>query len=304
MASTPFPKKDNANDDRPRTLAHAPLADGFRARILSDPPGTIKIPAARDTFVSIHLGQSVRMVCRRGGHSHSGISVHGDIDVIPPGTPSTWILDARDTALALRLPSTLMNSVAEQLGLDPGRVEIVNRFMMRDSQIENIGWAVKAEIESGLPSGRLYMDSLAVSLASRLLLCHSSHANHPEPHRGGLTVWQLKEVLSYIEDNLAQDISLRDVAAVARLSVSHFNRMFRESEGLPLHQYLIQRRVERAKTLLADGKLPISQIALESGFAHQSHLAYHMRRAVGISPRRFREESLVRKRKVVLSAHQ
>jgi AraC family transcriptional regulator len=304
MAATPFPKKEDASDAGPRILVSASLADGFRARILSDPPGTVRIPAVRDTFVSIHVGPSVRMICRRGGQSHSGTTVHGDIDIIPAGTASTWVLGARDTALALRLPSPLMRGVAEQLELDADHVEIVNRFMMRDRQIENIGWAVKAEIESGLPSGRLYMDSLAVSLASRLLLCHSSQANHREPHRGGLTVWQLREVLSYIEDNLAQDISLRDVAAVARLSVPHFNRMFRESEGLPLHQYLIQRRVERAKALLTEGNLPISQIALDSGFAHQSHLAYHMRRAVGVSPRKFREDSLIRKRKIVLSAHQ
>ena len=96
-------------------------------------------------------------------------------------------------------------------------------------------------------------------------------------------------MLCYIEDNLSQDISLRDVAAVAGLSASHFKSLFRESVGLPVHQYLIRRRVERAKSLLGEGKMPISQIAFETGFAHQSHLARHMRRLLGVSPKALRQ---------------
>ena len=272
-------------------------SDEFQAYIRSDPPGTVDLPGHRDTFVSIHIGPSVQVFCRRGGRSHSGTAVHGDIDTIPAGTPSVWSMDTKDTVLLLRLPTALLHNVARQLDLDPARVEIMNRFMMRDRQIENIGWAVKAEMESGFPSGRLYMDSLAVSLASRLIRCHSSLATEPAIQHGGLPAWRLREVLSYIEENLSEDISLQDVASVAGLSVPHFNRIFRESEGLPVHQYLIQRRIEHAKTLLIEGELPISQIALDSGFAHQSHLAYHMRRVIGVSPRAFREAALLRKRK-------
>jgi AraC family transcriptional regulator len=95
--------------------------------------------------------------------------------------------------------------------------------------------------------------------------------------------------VSYIEANLSQDISLGDIAAVAGVSVSHFKSLFRESVGLPAHQYLIRRRVERAKSLLYEGKLSVSQIALETGFAHQSHLAHHMRRLLGVSPKKLRD---------------
>jgi AraC family transcriptional regulator len=100
---------------------------------------------------------------------------------------------------------------------------------------------------------------------------------------------RLRRALSYIEDNLGQDISLRDIATVAGLSVSHFTPLFRETVGLPVHQYLIRRRVERAKDLLSQSKMPISQIALETGFAHQSHLSRHMRRLLGVSPKTYRE---------------
>ena len=92
-------------------------------------------------------------------------------------------------------------------------------------------------------------------------------------------------MLSYIEDNLSQDLSLQTIADVSGLSASYFKTAFRTSVGHPVHQYVIQRRVERARSLLAEGQLPISQVALETGFAHQSHLAYHMRRLLGVTPK-------------------
>lgn len=263
--------------------------NNIRLLLLSDPPGLIEVPALKNTLVSIHFGPSVHIACRRGGASHRGTAVHGDIDIIPAGTPSFWELKEKDTALILSVSPELINTVAEGFDFDPSRIEIRNRFQMRDSQLENIGWALKAEMESGYPCGNLYLDSLAVSVAARLVRCHSSISAESEKPNGRLLGRRLKDVISYIEDNLSQNISLDDIASVAGLSVSHFKSLFRESVGLPVHQYVIRRRVERAKSLLGEGKMPISQIALETGFAHQSHLAHHMRRLLGVSPKTLRE---------------
>jgi len=263
---------------------------GFRVSLLSDPPGQISIPALRSTNVSIHVGPSVKVTCRRGGLRHRGTAVHGDIDIIPAVTPGVWEINERDTALVLSLSPELLARVAVDLDLDPCRLEIRNRFLVRDAQLENIGWALKAEMESGYPSGHLFVEGLALSVATRLVRSHSSRSL-PEPGKqnGRLSDSRLRQVVSYIEANLSQDISLGDIAAVAGVSVSHFKSLFRESVGLPAHQYLIRRRVERAKSLLYEGKLSVSQIALETGFAHQSHLAHHMRRLLGVSPKKLRD---------------
>lgn len=263
--------------------------NGFRVSLLSDPPGVVEVPGLRNTIVSIHIGPSVQISCRRGGYSHRGMAVHGDIDIIPTGTSSVWEMKEKDTVLVLSVSPELLNDVSEGSGIDPRAVEIRNRFQVRDAQLENIGWALKDEMESGYPCGRLYVDSLAVSVATRLVHCYSSIAREPKRQNGRLPDRRLRDVLSYIEENLDQDISLHEIAAVAGLSVSHFKGLFRESVGLPAHQYLIRRRVERARTLLAEGKLSISQIAFETGFAHQSHLARHMRRVLGLSPKALRE---------------
>lgn len=258
-------------------------------RLISDPPGVIEIPGLKNTIVSIHIGQPVQLACRRGGQSHRGLAVHGDIDIIPANTPSIWEIKEKDAAFVMSLSPDLMSTVAEEFDLDASRLEIQNRFQLRDQQLENIGLVLKAEMESGYPCGQLYFDSLAVSVATRLLRCYSSMTLQPQRYNGRLPDRKLRQVLAYIEDNLTADLSLRELADLTGLSVSHFKNLFRESVGLTAHQYLIRRRVERAKILLGQGKLSISQIAFETGFAHQSHLARHMRRLLGVSPKAFRQ---------------
>jgi len=261
----------------------------LRVVLLSDAPGVLDIPAQSRTVVSIHVGPPSRMECRRGDDSHRGTAIHGDIDIIPAGIASTWELKDSDSALILSLAGDLLRSVAEESDLDPRLVEIKNRFQVRDAQIEHIGWALQAEMERGYPCGRLYTESLATALAAQLVRNHSSIARQPGSIQGGLSGRRLKQVLAFIEDNLGNDLSLSEIAGVAGLSVSHCKVLFRQSIGLPVHQYVIRRRVERAAMLLRQRELSISRIALETGFAHQSHLALHMRRVLGVSPKRLRD---------------
>jgi len=217
------------------------------------------------------------------------MAVHGDIYVTSAGTPTVWEMKEDDVYVALNVPPELLDSVAAESELDSGRIEIRNRFQVRDPQLENVAWALKAEMEFGYPCGRLYVDALAISVAARLLRCHSSLSREPRKLTGRIPERRLKQVLAYIEDNLSEDLSLSNIAASAGLSPSYFKILFRDSVGLPIHQYVIRRRVERAKRLLAEGKMSMSQIAIETGFAHRSHLARHMRRILGVSPTVLRE---------------
>ncbi len=259
--------------------------DELIVRLQSDPAGVTEAPGAANPVVVIHVGRSVYIACSRAGKSHRGLSVHGDVDILPAGVPSRWELKESDMALIMSVPTPLLRSVAEQSGIDPDRLEIVNRFQARDRQIENIGWALKTEMEGGYTNGGLYLDSLATALAVHLLNHHSSASRGSRALSGGFAGNSLKRVLAYIEDNLSGDLSLNGIAAVAGVSVSHCKHAFLKSVGQPVHQYVIGRRVERARALLCDGEMPISQVALETGFAHQSHLAYHVRRILGVSPK-------------------
>jgi len=264
------------------------VTENLRLSLISDEPGMVEFTGSPGVVISVHVGPSVDVDCRRGGERHRGTTIHGDLEIIPPNLRGTWELKSRDTALVIGLKLRVLQSVVEDSGGDPARLQVWNRFQARDQQIEHIGWALKAEMEDGYPSGSSYLEALATGLAARIVRNHSSLANTSRTTKAAMPGRKLKIVLGYIEDNLGRDLTLREIADAAGLSVSHFKMLFRKSLGLPPHQYLIRRRVKRAAMQLRKGKLPIGQIALENGFCHQSHLAMHTRRFLGASPQELR----------------
>lgn len=149
--------------------------------------------------------------------------------------------------------------------------------------------ALQAELNEPGVLGKLYVESLSLEIAIRIARRHS--AKQPISQRGGLSPRRLSRVQDYIEANLSHEITLSDLAAVAGASNAHFCRAFHKSVGLPSHQYIIRRRVELAKRLLLEDKLPIVDVALEAGFGNQSHLTNHFRRIVGTTPWRFRQQA-------------
>lgn len=271
-------------------LAEKRTADGVAFQLRKDAMGVLDVPGFESTLVAVHIGAAAKLKCRRGGRRYNGTAVNGDIDIIPAHTPVHWVMhDKNDTTLVVSLPENVLRTVAEQSGIDADRVEIRDRFQVRDTELEALCWATKREMELRYPSGRLYLEGLAMAVASRVLARHSSVAEiaggRSQRLDRGLSGYRLKQVLAYIEEQLAEDLSLAQIAAVAGVSTSHVKTLFRQATGMPVHQYVIQRRVERAKMLLMQDRLTITEIALEAGFAHQSHMARHMRRVLGVPPR-------------------
>jgi AraC family transcriptional regulator len=131
-----------------------------------------------------------------------------------------------------------------------------------------------------------YAEALSVLLAHELVRMNDS-TTRPVA-RGGLSGWQQKRVADFIEEHLASDIRLSDLAALVDLSPYHFARAFKQSFGVPPHRYHVGRRIERAKELLAE--LPVTEVALAVGFAETSSFSTAFRRITGTSPREFRRE--------------
>ena len=109
----------------------------------------------------------------------------------------------------------------------------------------------------------------------------------PQAH-GGLSPGAMRRVGEYMEGHLGESIDLPMLAGVAGLSVHHFARQFKQSNGVTPHHYLTQKRVERAREMLAQTDFSLSEIAYATGFADQSHLARHFRHLLGTTPRKFR----------------
>ena len=201
--------------------------------------------------------------------------------MLPPGYADVWQQHDAGSSILIELSPALLGRAAEELGRDPARAGLDLRHQFRDPQIEHIAWALDAHRSAARPSGLLFEESLGLALAVHLL------GPTAAPRRlapRGLSRPQLRRLTAHIEEHLDQDLSLACLAELAGVSASHLKTLFKRSTGLPVHANVIQRRVERARALLARGDRPASQVALEAGFSPQSHMARWMRRVLGVTP--------------------
>jgi AraC family transcriptional regulator len=128
----------------------------------------------------------------------------------------------------------------------------------------------------------LFADSIGSAIATHLLMRYSRARSVTAPR--GLTRRQLQSVTDFINENLSENLSLSELAAVAGAGVSHFKALFKRTTGLPVHQYVIRRWVDFAIKLLSRPNARLSDIARQAGFADQSHMTRAVRRVVGITP--------------------
>jgi AraC family transcriptional regulator len=104
------------------------------------------------------------------------------------------------------------------------------------------------------------------------------------PTVGGLPECRLRRVAQYVQDNLHRDLRLAELSGLVHMSPYHFARLFKRSTGVSPHRFLVQRRIEQARALLAAQTLPIAEIARSVGFRTPSHFATIFRRISGITP--------------------
>jgi AraC family transcriptional regulator len=158
-----------------------------------------------------------------------------------------------------------------------------------DPFVAHIARALAAEVRAGGPGGPLCAESLATALVAHLVRRSRRDVPRPAPRRAVLSRPRLDRVLEYIAEHLSRNLSLRDLAALVEMDVFGFVRAFKQSTGIPPHQYVLRARVERAKALLRDDRLSISDVALATGFATPSHFATTFRRLTRATPRAFRD---------------
>jgi AraC family transcriptional regulator len=168
-----------------------------------------------------------------------------------------------------------------------GEVDLAPRLFFEDPCLWATAAKLAALIETPGTAGRLYAEVLGAVLALELVRLHYGTAPST-PVRGGLSGWQRRLVCEYIDEHLAEEISLAELAALVRLSPHHLCRAFKQSVGLPPHRYQVHRRVERAKELLANPTLSITEIAFATGFGGSSQFATAFRKATGTTPSAFR----------------
>lgn len=175
-----------------------------------------------------------------------------------------------------------VTGVLTELGLASGGMPSFASSVLHDPQLHRLFGALHLLLESGA-------EALQQQTAWReaILLLFQRHARLPQapsPGREPQAVARAKELLG---SQLAEPPSLEQLAAAVNLSPFHFARVFRRATGLPPHAWLKQRRLEQARALLKSGCMPLA-VAMQLGFADQSHLTRQFKQAYGVGPGEYR----------------
>lgn len=156
-----------------------------------------------------------------------------------------------------------------------------------DEVSSNLALLLIAELNHNGSHGRLYADSIGTALASYLLT--DPHKPRQILRDSGLSPRRTKHLLDYIEIHLDQDLSLPTLAQQAQVSLFHFCHLFKRTVGLSPHQYVLERRISKAKDLLKHTDRAIMEIGFAVGYQNQSHFSQAFRKVVGVSPKEYRD---------------
>jgi AraC family transcriptional regulator len=162
------------------------------------------------------------------------------------------------------------------------------RLFFFDADVWATALKLKAQLQYPCRSQKAYVEALGIALAHELTRLNEVGSALASETRGGLPGWQQKKVAQYIEEHLANEISLLSLAQLVRLSPFHFSRAFKQSFGMPPHRYLTWQRIERAKALLGERRLSVTEIGLDVGFSETSSFTAAFRKLTGETPTAYR----------------
>lgn len=263
------------------SLVQHPLCSTDRTHSIEhiDPHIKIAIPfegAAFEAMWQTRSGQQKQQQVRSG-----------HVCILPANLPHKVRLERKYESIVIDFKPEFVDRIADEL---VGKnVEIVEQWAARDPLIKQLGIDLRREFHQQPPRS-LYVESVIQVLANHLVRNYSSNLVAVEDIATKLTPKQLQQAIDHIRDRFTEDITLSELADVVKMSQYRFARAFKQSTGMPPHQYLLSQRIERSKQLLTNTQLPISDISYQLGFASQSHFTATFRRFTTITPNLYRKE--------------
>ncbi len=273
---------------------------GLSAELRRHSGGTVPwIGRQYDTEVCVSTRDSHAVVTRRGsGILDSTPATQGTAWLSPAGLQdvSIDISDPVPEILHIHLPPDHFSSQALGCTIDHAAVasSLRHESGVHDPLLAGIAHAIASELLAETSAGRLLVDTLAATLAARLLQSHAGRTTADmvaTRSSEGLDRRRLSRVIDYIDENLEGDLTLGRLATVACLSRYHFARAFKAAVGRSPHRYVSEKRLERAKALLTAGDLPLVDIALSLQFSCQANFSRAFREVTGVTPGQYRRQT-------------
>lgn len=195
-------------------------------------------------------------------------------------------LDPAATIMVEMAPET----VAAMTGAgDPGeRPRLRPLAGQSDGFVTHLALALRDLAGDGHPGGAAYAEALGAALAEHIVRKYAAGTPAPRESRGALPVRLVRRISEYIDAHLDRDITLHDLASEAEMSVFHFARSFKGRTGLAPHQYILNRRIKLARSLLTDPVLSVGDVAVRCGFVYRSHFSDTFHRVMGMTPTEYR----------------
>jgi AraC family transcriptional regulator len=190
--------------------------------------------------------------------------------------------------LFVYMPRHALREVAELQGIRGLGFDVAPRKSMIDPVIAHLGASLLPTLDNPDEANELFVSHVAMALQVHFVRNYLGGSQGARPYRSGLTARQLRMAKHMMQQNLAANIALHDIARECGLSRSHFARAFAVSTGQPPHQWLMAQRVGLARQLLGGTELSIGEIAMRCGFADQSHFTRVFSARAGMSPGRWR----------------
>jgi AraC family transcriptional regulator len=241
-----------------------------------------------DHVIAVHLGGTVTLQRTRNGRTKVRKMAAGDVVITPVGPPVRWAQSSQSLVILLRLAPACISGIAgDECAIDPDRFELREVFATRDPTLEDMARRLLAALELEGVDSLLHVDTLTCNLAIHLLRSYTTTGVLEWP-RARLSPHKVRRAIEFIDENLHRQITLAALAKVVALSPGHFAHAFREATGIAPHRYVVGRRVERAKALLRQSDLPITEIADRIGCSSHSHFSVLFHRVTGLTPRQFR----------------
>jgi AraC family transcriptional regulator len=206
--------------------------------------------------------------------------------LIYPASSEHWIRWQQNAEfLLLFLDPALLTQTADELAARSTIELIGSKEETHDPLLQQIGLALKAEIDEETAAfSSLYAESLSHALSAHLLRRYTVWKPATPDSIGNHTAPAVRQVIAYIQDNLDQQLTLAELSFIADMSPYHFARTFKHVTGVAPHQYVLNARLERAKSLLLRGNVSIAEVAHKVGFFDQSHFTRYFKRLVGVTP--------------------
>jgi AraC family transcriptional regulator len=243
--------------------------------------------------VSFNLRGVTRVEWKRAGRYSRFLAKPGDVLITPAGEGNSVRTNLPNEGFSCLIDPDLLQRLADQEWEAHGAtVEIVESFNKNDAHLWSLGQLLAAQLRAPVSGSRLYAETLYTQIAIQLLWSYSSLPRQRETKLDRLEDDRLRRAIDYIQDTLADDVSLSALAEVAGLSPNYFLGAFKQATGLTPHRYVMERRIARACELLHDPHRSIADVSLAVGFSSQSHLTEAFRRFMTKTPAAYRKEVL------------